>query len=76
MPSVQVDVNFVFFALDDWLIFTSFFYLFQKQMREFLLRLIYCEMLGHNASFGYIQAIKFAQQSNMLSKRVGKNIAS
>ena len=44
----------------------------QKQMREYLVRLIYCEMLGHHASFGYVEAIKFAQQSNLLYKRVGK----
>ena len=44
----------------------------QKQMREYLVRLIYCEMLGHDASIGYIEAIKFAQQSNLLYKRVGK----
>ena len=41
-------------------------------MREYLVRLIYCEMLGHDASIGYIEAIKFAQQSNLLYKRVGK----
>lgn len=44
----------------------------QKQMREYLVRLIYCEMLGHDASIGYVEAIKFAQQPNILDKRVGK----
>lgn len=42
-----------------------------KQMREYLVRLIYCEMLGHDASIGYVEAIKFAQQPNILDKRVG-----
>lgn len=41
-------------------------------MREYLVRLIYCEMLGHDASIGYVEAIKFAQQPNILDKRVGK----
>lgn len=41
-------------------------------MREYLVRLIYCEMLGHDASAGYVEAIKFAQQPNSLDKRVGK----
>jgi len=41
-------------------------------MREYLVRLIYCEMLGHDASAGYVEAIKFAQQTNSLDKRVGK----
>lgn len=48
------------------------FLAFQKQMREYLVRLIYCEMLGHDASIGYVEAIKFAQQPNILDKRVGK----
>lgn len=40
-------------------------------MKECMVRLIYCEMLGYDASFGYIHAIKLAQQGNLLEKRVG-----
>ncbi|XP_077935469.1 AP-4 complex subunit epsilon-1 isoform X2 [Halichoerus grypus] len=42
-----------------------------KIMKECMVRLIYCEMLGYDASFGYIHAIKLAQQGNLLEKRVG-----
>ncbi|XP_066198771.1 AP-4 complex subunit epsilon-1 isoform X1 [Saccopteryx leptura] len=42
-----------------------------KMMKECMVRLIYCEMLGYDASFGYIHAIKLAQQGNLLGKRVG-----
>nr|DBA31762.1 TPA: hypothetical protein GDO54_007542 [Pyxicephalus adspersus] len=42
-----------------------------RQMKECMVRLIYCEMLGYEASFGYIHAIKLAQQGNLLEKRVG-----
>ncbi|XP_059495181.1 AP-4 complex subunit epsilon-1 [Stegostoma tigrinum] len=42
-----------------------------KQMRECLVRLIYCEMLGYEASFGYIHAMKLAQQGSLMEKRVG-----
>ncbi|XP_037689910.1 AP-4 complex subunit epsilon-1 isoform X2 [Choloepus didactylus] len=40
-------------------------------MKECMVRLIYCEMLGYDASFGYIHAIKLAQQGNLFEKRVG-----
>uniref|UniRef100_A0A250Y6M0 AP-4 complex subunit epsilon n=1 Tax=Castor canadensis TaxID=51338 RepID=A0A250Y6M0_CASCN len=40
-------------------------------MKECMVRLIYCEMLGYDASFGYIHAIKLAQQGTLLEKRVG-----
>uniref|UniRef100_A0A4W3JW95 AP-4 complex subunit epsilon n=1 Tax=Callorhinchus milii TaxID=7868 RepID=A0A4W3JW95_CALMI len=43
----------------------------QKQMRQCMVRLIYCEMLGYEASFGYIHAIKLAQQGSLMEKRVG-----
>ena len=39
-------------------------------MKEYLVRLIYCEMLGHEVSFGYIHAVKFAQHTTLLEKRV------
>ncbi|XP_007422248.1 AP-4 complex subunit epsilon-1 [Python bivittatus] len=42
-----------------------------KLMKECMVRLIYCEMLGYEASFGYIHAIKLAQQGNLFEKRVG-----
>uniref|UniRef100_A0A3Q3BGL6 Adaptor related protein complex 4 subunit epsilon 1 n=1 Tax=Kryptolebias marmoratus TaxID=37003 RepID=A0A3Q3BGL6_KRYMA len=41
------------------------------QMKELMVRTIYCEMLGYQASFSYIHAIKLAQQGNVLEKRVG-----
>ncbi|XP_038623089.1 AP-4 complex subunit epsilon-1 isoform X2 [Tachyglossus aculeatus] len=40
-------------------------------MKECMVRLMYCEMLGYQSSFGYIHAIKLAQQGNLLEKRVG-----
>ncbi|XP_053575308.1 AP-4 complex subunit epsilon-1 [Bombina bombina] len=42
-----------------------------RHMKECMVRMIYCEMLGYEASFGYIHAIKLAQQGNVLEKRVG-----
>ncbi|XP_016324404.1 AP-4 complex subunit epsilon-1 [Sinocyclocheilus anshuiensis] len=42
-----------------------------KQMREIMVRAMYCEMLGYDASFTYIHAIKLAQQGGLLEKRVG-----
>lgn len=45
-------------------------------MKEFLIRLIYCEMLGHEVGFGYIHAINTTQQANMVDKRVGASALS
>lgn len=45
--------------------------LIQRQMKELMVRAIYCEMLGYEASFSYIHAIKLAQQGTALEKRVG-----
>lgn len=42
-----------------------------RQMKELMVRTIYCEMLGYEASFCYIHAIKLAQQGTVLEKRVG-----
>lgn len=36
-----------------------------------MVRAIYCESLGYEASFSYIHAIKLAQQGTVLEKRVG-----
>ena len=45
--------------------------LLQRQMKELMVRAVYCEMLGYEASFSYIHAIKLAQQGTALDKRVG-----
>ena len=40
-------------------------------MKEFLVRLVYCEMLGVETPFGYIHAVKLAQCNSVMEKRVG-----
>eukprot|EP00040_Diaphanoeca_grandis_P011727 m.60127 g.60127 ORF g.60127 m.60127 type:complete len:1231 (-) comp22804_c1_seq1:183-3875(-) len=42
-----------------------------RQMKEYLVRLMYCEMLGHESEFGYIHAVKLAQHASILEKRIG-----
>jgi AP-4 complex subunit epsilon-1 len=40
-------------------------------MKEFLVRLMYVEMLGHDASFGYIKAIELTASQNLAQKKAG-----
>ena len=43
----------------------------KSRMQEYLLRLVYVEMLGHSASFGYIHAVKLTCEHHLPTKRVG-----
>ena len=42
-----------------------------KQRREYLIRAIYLEMLGHDASFAYLSAVNLTQDKNIMNKRIG-----
>ena len=42
-----------------------------NQKKEFLIRSIYLEMLGHDASFSHLHAVNLTQDKNILNKRVG-----
>ena len=37
--------------------------------KEYLVRLMYCEMLGHDGSFGYIHAVQLSAQDNLIHKK-------
>ncbi|EGC35468.1 hypothetical protein DICPUDRAFT_55169 [Dictyostelium purpureum] len=43
----------------------------KEKIRECLIRMIYCHMLGYEVPFGYIQALNMTQDSNILNKRTG-----
>jgi AP-4 complex subunit epsilon-1 len=43
----------------------------KEKMKEYVLRLLYCEMLGYEVEFGYVHALTLTQSSNLLEKKVG-----
>lgn len=43
----------------------------KRKMKEYIIRLVYVEMLGHDASFGYIHAVKMAHDDSLPLKRTG-----
>lgn len=47
-----------------------------SKMKEYLIRSLYVEMLGHDASFSYIHAVKLTHNKNLLCKRIGYLLAS
>lgn len=48
----------------------------KKKSKEFLVRLLYVEMLGHDGNFGYIKAVELAASSLITHKRVGYLVCS
>mmetsp|Transcript_3426 Transcript_3426/g.5283 ORF Transcript_3426/g.5283 Transcript_3426/m.5283 type:complete len:1070 (-) Transcript_3426:374-3583(-) len=48
----------------------------RKKAKEFLVRLLYVEMLGHDGSFGYIKAVELAASSSIIHKRTGYLVCS
>lgn len=48
----------------------------KKKLKELVVRAVYVEMLGQDASFAYIKAVELCASTNILHKRVGYLAAS
>ena len=48
----------------------------KKRAKEFMVRLLYVEMLGHDASFGYIKALEMTASASLYHKRTGYLVCS
>mmetsp|Transcript_997 Transcript_997/g.1260 ORF Transcript_997/g.1260 Transcript_997/m.1260 type:complete len:1025 (+) Transcript_997:61-3135(+) len=48
----------------------------KKKSKEFVVRLLYVEMLGHDASFGYIKAIELTASTSLVPKKCGYLVSS
>ncbi|CAE8719855.1 unnamed protein product [Polarella glacialis] len=42
-----------------------------RKMKEYMIRAVYAEMLGHDANFAYIHAVKLTHEKNLFAKRIG-----
>lgn len=42
----------------------------KRLLKEFLLRLIYVEMLGHDASWGHVKALQACSDTSLVTKKV------
>lgn len=42
----------------------------KSKIKEYIVRLMYVEMLGHDASFGYVFAVKATHENNLMAKKV------
>ncbi len=43
----------------------------KRFLKEILVRLMYVEMLGHDASWGHVKALQACSDTNLLTKKVG-----
>lgn len=48
----------------------------KRAMKEILVRLIYVEMLGHDASWGHVKALQACSNQSLQTKKVGSCSAS
>lgn len=42
----------------------------KRLLKEMLVRLIYVEMLGHDASWGHVKALQACSETNLMTKKV------
>jgi hypothetical protein len=66
LSKLQLTLLHVIYLSDD----EGWCFCFHFRRREYMVRVIYCEMLGHDASFAYIPALQLASDPNLLTKKV------